>query len=79
MHDDLSARIAAEHLTRDADKFPVITYEREVNANGVPVRRLALRGEWEVDPAAVRDWSDANLPIGAVEDVPLPEFTDVVA
>lgn len=29
------------------------TFEREVNTNGVPVRRLVLRGDWEVDNAAL--------------------------
>lgn len=27
-----------------------ITWETDINANGVPVRRYVLRGEWEVDP-----------------------------
>lgn len=28
----------------------VVTWETDINANGVPVRRYVLRGEWEVDP-----------------------------
>lgn len=32
----------------------VVTWERDVNANGVPVRRYVLRGMWQVDPEAPR-------------------------
>lgn len=31
-----------------------VTWERDVNANEVPVRRYVLRGAWEVDPEAAR-------------------------
>lgn len=31
-----------------------VTVERRLNENGVPVRRWAARGEWEVDPEPER-------------------------
>jgi hypothetical protein len=31
-----------------------VTWERNVNEHGQPVRRYVLRGAWEVDPEAVR-------------------------
>jgi hypothetical protein len=31
-----------------------VTWERDVNEHGVPVRRYVLRGAWEVDPEAAR-------------------------
>jgi len=46
------------------DLITSVTWERDVNANGVPVRRYVLRGAWEVDPegragAALRSRAEA--------------------
>lgn len=38
------------HAGRILDHFPSAQFVHDVNANGVPVRRLAVHGEWEVDP-----------------------------
>jgi hypothetical protein len=40
--DERSAHTVADEHT--------VTWERDVNANGQPVRRYVLRGAWEVDP-----------------------------
>jgi hypothetical protein len=48
-----------EHLR--SELFTSITWETDINANGVPVRRYVLRGEWEVDPqppAYEPEWGD---------------------
>ena len=43
---DIHAGIVADTI---ADEHTV-TWETDINAAGVPVRRYVLRGEWEVDP-----------------------------
>jgi len=56
---DIHATVEAERqLGRRAEGFTA-HYEREVNEHGVPVRRLHLVGEWEVDPSALREARDA--------------------
>jgi hypothetical protein len=36
------------------EHFPTAQFEHDVNSNGVAVRRVIVRGEWEVDPAPPR-------------------------
>jgi len=43
-----------------------VTWERDVNANGVPVRRYVLRGMWQVDPEAPRP--EAAMTVKDVRD-----------
>lgn len=51
---DPIARTAAEQRFDDAAEDFTATYERYVNSNGVPVRRLVLTGPEEVDNAALQ-------------------------
>ncbi len=49
--DDIRRTVSAQ--LHDMLDRQTIEYEREVNQAGVAVRRLVLRGEWEVDNAAL--------------------------
>ncbi len=42
-----TAEVVADQMVLDH----AVTWETDVNAAGIPVRRYVLRGEWEVDPA----------------------------
>jgi hypothetical protein len=44
--------------------FPSAHFEREVNEHGVPMRRLVVTGEWEMDPAKPRDADLSRRPDG---------------
>jgi hypothetical protein len=39
-----------ERMARYVVDSHTVTWERDANENGVPVRRYVLRGAWEVDP-----------------------------
>jgi hypothetical protein len=55
--DMLSQRIPGVESEMIADVLAsthTVTWERDVNEHGQPVRAYVLRGAWEVDPEAVR-------------------------
>lgn len=45
----------AQHVADWILQGHTVTWETDVNANGVPVRRYVMRGEWEVDSVALTD------------------------
>jgi hypothetical protein len=60
--DELARNAAYNALTevigwgaaRNVTKGHTVTWERDVNEHGQPVRAYVLRGAWEVDPEAVQ-------------------------
>jgi hypothetical protein len=51
-HYDGGAHANEDEVAKDIlDHFPEAHFEHRTNEHGVPMRRVAVAGEWEVDPA----------------------------
>lgn len=69
----------AENATAVADVVTSthsVTWERDVNANGVPVRRYVMLGEWEVDPEAAAQKRAEPAPVRVGDVATAPSLTD---